>query len=152
MQEAWRRAASLFVAGAQRSTVSRPASVDSSLIFTSSVKNYQRNNSIEVRKNAVCFTPSLNNQRLTHRPTATSHRLLLFAAWRSHSSLPGFHMLPKKSIHHGIAVGLQMSEPFLHVLYASQTGCAQSVAEDFGRLVAQVCLPYLPSFSDFERQ
>ncbi len=34
-----------------------------------------------------------------------------------------------------------MSEPFLHVLYASQTGCAQSVAEDFGRLVAQVCAP-----------
>lgn len=35
-----------------------------------------------------------------------------------------------------------MSEPFLHVLYASQTGCAQSVAEDFGRLVAQVCVPF----------
>lgn len=34
-----------------------------------------------------------------------------------------------------------MSEPFLHVLYASQTGCAQSVAEDFGRLVAQVLAP-----------
>jgi hypothetical protein len=36
---------------------------------------------------------------------------------------------------------LHMSEPFLHVLYASQTGCAQSVAEDFGRLVAQVLAP-----------
>lgn len=39
-----------------------------------------------------------------------------------------------------------MSEPFLHVLYASQTGCAQSVAEDFGRLVAQVRMPF-PHFA-----